>query len=197
VSLNIITLIHPWFSCNNISSFDFWPFRFCRLQGRLLGFVANNLEEKIGILETLRRCDTCNNYRTVQSMIKYEVEYGLTTFRGRVPSGSRTLLRLQRGLEFILRFIDELSMSEDGAKSSYIAHNVYKRTLANHHPWHKQKMAYITLFMLPNRRDLIETMCKQSYDQVLILMDEVTQTGNPIYDIIHNLYKKNNLLNLK
>ncbi|XP_076087323.1 ceramide-1-phosphate transfer protein-like [Mytilus galloprovincialis] len=171
--------------------------RFFRLQGRLFGFVAKDLEEKIGILETWRRCDTCDNYKSVQSMIKYEVEYGLTTFRGRVPSGSRTLLRLQRALEFILRFIDEMSMSEDEDKSSYIAHTVYKRTLANHHPWIVQKMAGFVTFMLPSRKELIETMCKQKYDQVLILMHEVTQEGNPIYDITHSLYKKHNLLNLK
>ena len=130
-------------------------------------------------------------------MIRYEVEYGLTTFRGRVPSGSRTLLRLQRALEFILRFIDEMSMSEDDAKSSEIAQNVYKRTLANHHPWLVQKMAGLVMYMLPSRKDLIETMCKQNYERVLILMHEVTQTGNPIYDITHSLYKKYNLLNLK
>ncbi|CAC5389503.1 unnamed protein product [Mytilus coruscus] len=132
---------------------------FFRLQGRLFGFVAKDLEEKIGILETWRRCDTCDNYRSVQSMIKYEVEYGLTTFRGRVPSGSRTLLRLQRALEFILRFIDEMSMSEDEDKSSHIAHTVYKRTLANHHPWIVKKMAGFVTFMLPSRKELIETMC--------------------------------------
>jgi hypothetical protein len=52
-------------------------------------------------------------------MIKYEVEYGLTTFKGRVPSGSRTLLRLQRALEFILRFIDEMGRSDDNVFCLY------------------------------------------------------------------------------
>lgn len=130
-------------------------------------------------------------------MLKYEVEYGLTTFRGRVPSGSRTLLRLQRALEFILRFIDEMSSCDDGASSSEIANNVYQKTLANHHPWLVQKMARLVTLMLPSRKDLIETMCKQDYNDVLILMHEVTQTGNPIYDITQRLYKKYSLLNLK
>ena len=176
---------------------NLFSFRFFRLQGRLFGFVAKDLEEKIGILETWQACDNGENYNTVQSMIKYEVEYGLTTFKGRVPSGSRTLLRLQRALEFILRFIDEMGRSDDNAKSSHIALTVYKRTLANHHPWLVQKMAAFVTYMLPSRKELIETMCKQNYESVLLLMHEVVEAGNPVYDITHSLYKQNNLLNLK
>ncbi len=51
------------------------------------------------------------NFISVQSMVNYEVTNNLTTSHvnhGRTPSGSRTLLRLHRALEFILSFMREI-----------------------------------------------------------------------------------------
>ncbi len=66
------------------------------------------------VARCLQRCGVSSlgpNFISVQSMVNYEVTNNLTrckVLEGRVPSGSRTLLRLHRALEFILSFMREI-----------------------------------------------------------------------------------------
>lgn len=165
--------------------------------GRMFAFVSNDLEEKIKILECHRQSEKGYHYETIQSMINYEMENDITSVKGQLPSGSRTLLRLHRALEFILMFMERLGRSSDCDKTSHIAADVYKVTLGKYHPWLVQKMASVVMYLLPSRQHLIETMCKQSYDQVLGLIDEAQEVGKPVYDITQNLYETHKILNLK
>ena len=164
--------------------------------GRLFRFVAADLESKITILEDYRKSYSKNKYETVQSMVAYELNNGTADFGRRNPSGCRTLLRLQRALEFILQFMGEIAQSDHDAKISTIASKVYHDTLAKHHPWLVQKMAGVVMYILPSKRDLIQMMCKQDLDGVTVLLDEVVDAGKPVYETVYKLYEEHEILNL-
>ncbi|XP_060075886.1 ceramide-1-phosphate transfer protein-like [Ylistrum balloti] len=170
--------------------------RFFKLSGKLFGFVASELESKIQILKTHRKSENGNAYETIQSMVDFEVTNGITKVSGSPPSGSRTLLRLHRALGFISEFMDRLAKSDDDAKTSVIASEVYKETLGLYHPWVIQKMAGFAMYMLPSRRQLIDTMCKQNYEKALNTLPKVVDALKPIYNVTQELYESNDLLNL-
>lgn len=67
--------------------------------GSVFGFVSSDVKTKIEILESLRRTgnEIQQEFETFSSMIEYEKLNNLLTKREYV-SGSRTLLRLHRGL---------------------------------------------------------------------------------------------------
>ena len=164
--------------------------------GRLFGFVAADLESKITILEAYRTSDLKDKYETVQSMVTYEVSGGIADSGRRNPSGCRTLLRLQRALEFILQFMREISQSDNDAKVSTLASRVYHDTLGKHHPWLVRKMAGVVMCILPSKKDLIQMMCKQDLDNVIVMLDEVLDAGTPVYKTVYALYEENEILSL-
>lgn len=66
--------------------------------GTVFGFVSSDLKSKIDILEQFLKDDkVTENFKTAKVMMKYEMDEGLLTKKDYV-SGSRTLLRLHRGL---------------------------------------------------------------------------------------------------
>lgn len=66
--------------------------------GTVFGFVSSDVKEKVEILEKLRKhADHGEHFESVQSMMNYEQDGSLLTKKDYV-SGSRTLLRLHRGL---------------------------------------------------------------------------------------------------
>lgn len=129
-------------------------------------------------------------------MIEFEVANDITTRTGNLASGSRTLLRLHRALEFISSFMHSVAISQDDAKTSDLASEVYNVTLAKYHPWIVQKMAALAMYMLPTRRQLIDTMCKHNYDKALGTLPHVVEAMKPVYSITQELYATNNLLDL-
>lgn len=72
--------------------------------GKVFGFVASDVKSKIEILEELRRGENGEHFSTLKKMIKYESENGLLS-KSDYTSGSRTLLRLHRGLGMNLKII--------------------------------------------------------------------------------------------
>ncbi|XP_061197722.1 ceramide-1-phosphate transfer protein-like [Saccostrea echinata] len=170
--------------------------RFFRLSGRLFGFVAKDLEEKIHVLESHMNSPNGQHYNTIQSMIEFEVTNKITKVKHKLPSGSRSLLRLHRGLEFILEFMKRLGQSSDDDRSSLIAAETYKDTLSKYHPWIVQKMAGVAMYMLPSRRQLFETMCKHDYTHASELLESVVNVGEPVYDRTQNIFSEHELLDL-
>ncbi|XP_046564255.1 ceramide-1-phosphate transfer protein-like [Haliotis rubra] len=170
--------------------------RFFKLTGTLFGFVARDLEDKIRILNEHLAADEVH-YVTVQSMIQHEVDHDLTkVIRGNLKSGSRTLLRLHRALEFILVFMSRLRTGEENEKSSVIASEVYNQTLSRFNTWILRKMAGVAMYMLPSKKSLIDVMCKQDYESVMRTLGEVVTSGQPLYDITQRVYEDKDLLEL-
>lgn len=72
--------------------------------GTVFGFVSKDLKAKMDILnELLKDSNKSENFITVKKMIEYEKQNDLLNKKGYV-SGSRTLLRLHRGLGKLLYF---------------------------------------------------------------------------------------------
>ena len=88
----------------SLSTFIFLPFL-----SRLPPFPASTLYRR-----NPRASETRDNYATIDGMLKYEVEReladsGHSPAGGKLPSGSRTLLRLHRALEFVILFLGNLT----------------------------------------------------------------------------------------
>lgn len=73
---------------------------------------------------------------------------------------------------------------------------MYEKTLSKHHPLITRKITYVALYFLPTKKFLIDIMCKQDYDTVHDLVDDVTAEGQTIYDVAQKLYEENNLLDI-
>lgn len=65
--------------------------------GSVFGFVSSDVKTKIEILESLRQQEDQNQFESFAAMLEYEKSAGLLNKKDYV-SGSRTLLRLHRGL---------------------------------------------------------------------------------------------------
>lgn len=65
--------------------------------GSVFGFVSSDVKTKIDILETLRQQENQNQFESFAAMLEFEKSNGLLNKKDYV-SGSRTLLRLHRGL---------------------------------------------------------------------------------------------------
>lgn len=66
--------------------------------GTVFGFVSSDVKAKIDILEMLRhKHDDGTNFESFSSMLEFEKSSGLLN-KSDYVSGSRTLLRLHRGL---------------------------------------------------------------------------------------------------
>lgn len=171
--------------------------RFFRLTGKLFGFVAKDLESKMKPIEARRRSSSIgHHYVTLQSMMHYEVTQGIERHKGHLPSGTRQFLRLHRALEFILEFMRQLRRGDEHAKTAHIASEVYSQTLSKHHPWVTRQLAALAVYMLPSKKFLIDVMCKQDYDKVHDLISDVTEEGQPIYDVAQRLYADCGLLHI-
>lgn len=171
--------------------------RFFRLLGPIFGFVSSDLEEKLHTLEKHRRSENADKYKTIQSMITHEV----ATKRTRVNvhglrSGSRSLLRLNRALEFLLEFMERVRLASPETRISTLASDVYHDTLAKHHIWLVRKMAAVAVYTLPHRNELIQTLCKHSEQEALNLVGHVVAAAKPIYEEIQQLLEENKLLDL-
>ncbi|OTF76012.1 glycolipid transfer protein domain-containing protein 1-like, partial [Euroglyphus maynei] len=81
--------------------------KFFNMFGGLFTFVTKDVHSKIEILESYANDDNHgDHYRTIAMMIDFERNQNLLIDQKR-PSGSRTLLRLHRALEFISIFLME------------------------------------------------------------------------------------------
>ncbi|XP_054722670.1 ceramide-1-phosphate transfer protein-like [Uloborus diversus] len=175
-------------------------YRFFSLLGSVFGFVASDIISKVNILEEYQRSENAHEYSTVQSMVEYESSSGITTDTSQ-PSGSRTLLRLHRSLEFVMSFMRDISTAEADSKTSSIAQKCYKETLSKHHPWLIQKGAYFAMYTLPARQQFIERVSGGPCDSCTVqhyekVMGDIGEVLRKVYEETHKLYEANNLLDL-
>ena len=159
-------------------------------------FVARDLSKKIAIVQNYLNSSNKSHYRTLQSMMSYEIENGTVHMKGAHASATRTMLRLHWALEFFIEFMDRLRHTPVDAKASSLVYEVYQGTLALHHPWWTRKLAYLAVFTLPSIKALIDIMCKQDYEEVQLLLAEVVNTSRPILKYTADLYKEHDLSNI-
>lgn len=72
--------------------------------GSVFGFVSSDVKAKIEILETHRQKENAEQFQTFATMMEYEKTTALLNKKDYV-SGSRTLLRLHRGLGIVCFYL--------------------------------------------------------------------------------------------
>ena len=178
-----------------LSSLFFVNFRLLKLLGTVFSFVNSDVVEKIGILKEYRSSELGEEYKTIQSMINYEVQTK-TTNNKKKASGSRTLLRLHRALDFITDFMKNVRAAEMDAKLSGIGAQSYDRTIAKHHPWLIRKGVHLAVYTLPTRIQFMEKLKVEDQAHTEELLGKVAELGHKIFEIVEKLYADNNLLDL-
>jgi hypothetical protein len=90
------------------------------------------LNDKFHNIEKLTRSqETKAFYTTIQSSIEYEKEKNIYMVN---QNATLSLLRLNRGLEFIKKFLENLYQNQDNKKKTYeLASKAYEDTLSFRH----------------------------------------------------------------
>ncbi|XP_060518525.1 ceramide-1-phosphate transfer protein [Cylas formicarius] len=164
--------------------------KFFNLVGSMFRFVSNDLKEKSNHLKELK-------YKTVKMMIQHEKENNLLNKKGYV-SGSRTLLRIHRGLDFIRLFLKKLSELEDQETTSKACKEAYDLTLTHHHSFLVRTSAHLAMYTLPTRGELLQRVCGKEEDvkQTLEILPNTLIATSVVYTRIDTLYSLHDLHNL-
>lgn len=171
--------------------------------GKVFSFVVSDVHEKNTILINHQKSETDQHYNTVKDMIMFEVENNITVVHGRhkPPSGCRTLLRLHRALEFIIEFLDKLSLAGLEDQVSSIGHKAYNSTLHHYHPWIVRQGVNLAMYTLPTVQSLIKIMAENNghqldYESSQKALKNIVQAAQPVYDLTQEMYKSNGILDL-
>uniref|UniRef100_T1JLX1 Glycolipid transfer protein domain-containing protein n=1 Tax=Strigamia maritima TaxID=126957 RepID=T1JLX1_STRMM len=175
----------------------FWEMnRFFELLGTVFQFVSKDVVAKLLILEDYQKSKHASHYVTIDSMINYERKKNLLRKTTPPLSGSRTLLRLHRALEFIIVFLTKANSAKEDEKMCPHAQEAYNNTLAAFHPWLIKKAANVAMYTLPYKKDLMEQTCKQTKEKLTSLVAEVVDKSRKVYNVVQSLYVKHVILDL-
>ncbi|XP_066251047.1 ceramide-1-phosphate transfer protein [Euwallacea similis] len=172
--------------------------KFFNLMGTVFGFVSKDLRQKMDHLNSLLKDnDTSHKYKTVKTMIEHEKENDLLQKKGYV-SGSRTLLRIHRGLDFIQLFLKKVSELEDKATTVVACREAYDQTLAKHHSFIIRKGAQVAMYTLPTREQLLKRVCgdEEEIKKAVNLLPKTLEASSIVYMRIDMLYTVHNLHDL-
>jgi len=167
--------------------------------GRGFSFVKTDLVSKITILEEFAQKEN-GKFDTVEKLVHYEVESKILVVldsKGYNISGSRTLVRLVRALDFIqlfMKYIEEKTDHELG-QCCRIA---YDETLANYHGWAIRKAASVAFYLLPTKKDFVKQIYPTSPSEEKTMNDlHILQTSvGVVLTKTKDLLAKNDLNNL-
>lgn len=112
--------------------------RFLNSLGSIFSFVSKDVVMKLQIMERLCSSPQREHYRSLQSMVAYEMGNQLVDLdrRSRHPdSGCRTMLRLHRALRWLQLFLESLRTSPEDARTATLCTDSYNASLAAYHPW--------------------------------------------------------------
>jgi len=176
-------------------------YKFLNLLGTVFGWVGSDVWAKIVQLEKYLAGDEKEHYQNIKSMIDYEVEHDLIkTKKKDDPSGSRTLLRLHRALEYIIAFLHKLDDIEDADLCSVISVEAYEATLMKYHPWVVQKAAKLAMKLLPTKGGLTLKVhpegSEEGIKKTLENFPKAVAAMRASYDAMHVHYEEKNLLDI-
>ncbi|XP_023939742.1 ceramide-1-phosphate transfer protein [Bicyclus anynana] len=163
--------------------------KFLNLIGTVFSFVSSDVKSKIKIMEKHRAGEDAIYYESFKKMMKYEKETTLHEKNGFV-SGSRTMLRLHRGLDFIRLFLKRLSEAEESVNTCTTCQGSYNETLAEFHPWYIRKAATLAMHALPARPDLLHKIFgdEERLTEALAILPQTLKSCDEVYQRVENLY---------
>jgi len=166
--------------------------KFCSQLGALFGFVVKDLQDKIDRLNYLIAYDE-QHFSTVQNMILYEKSNDMV----KGNSGCVTLLRLHRGLEFIILFMSKLLHLKPNESTKHSAIESYNQTLAKHHTWLIRHGARLAMNFLPCQENLYcQTIGDESVEESLNTMPDMISKATTVHNRINTLFSDYEILNI-
>lgn len=187
--------------------------------GVVFGFVSKDLRLKMDTLyEFLNNQELSENFETAKKMIEYEKANELLSKKG-YTSGSRTLLRLHRGLDFIRVFLKSVGDLQDSDNTSAVCRAAYDQTLSNHHTFMVRSGAKLAMHTMPTREQLLKKVkikcnCLKVYNLIhhgcfqicgdnpediqnaLDMLPKMLEITSNVFDRIDNLYTVHDLHSL-
>lgn len=167
---------------------------FFHLMGTIFSFVSSDVTSKIEILKEFRSGEQKDKFISIKTMLNYEKDNDLLEKKQYV-SGSRTLLRLHRGLEFIRAFLEKLPSLGSCDKTSTVCQQAYNDTLAKYHPWLVRKGANVAMLAMPTRDVLLKKVCTD-IEKATKDLPRMLEMSKIVYDRTEELYTKYNLHSL-
>jgi len=176
-------------------------YKFLNLLGTVFGWVGSDVWAKIVTLQKYLDGAEHANYENAKAMIEYEIKHDLIkTKKKDDPSGTRTLLRLHRALEYIIAFLHKLEDIQDTDLCSVISVEAYEATLMKYHPWVVQKAAKLAMKLLPTKGGLILKVHPEGSEagikKTLEDFPKAVLAMRKSYDALQVYYKDNNLLDI-
>ncbi|XP_050352179.1 ceramide-1-phosphate transfer protein [Nymphalis io] len=163
--------------------------KFLNLIGTVFSFVSSDVRSKIKIMEKHKTGEDSLYYESFKKMMKYEKETNLHEKNG-FTSGSRTMLRLHRGLDFIRLFLKRLSDAEECVNTCTTCQGSYNETLAEFHPWYIRKAATLAMHALPSRTDLLNKIfgSEDKLKEAMTILPQTLQSCDEVYKRVEQLY---------
>jgi len=176
-------------------------YKFLTMLGTVFTWVATDVKNKIDVLQRYLDSEEKEKYKNVKEMIEYEIEQGsIKTKKKDDPSGSRTLLRLHRALEYIIAFLDAVQKLNDEDRCSVVSREAYENTLMKYHLWVVQKAAKVAMGLLPTKRGLVEKIVPNATEDEVkkaqVDLQKAIDTMQKVYDICQDFYRDKNLLDI-
>ncbi|XP_050429004.1 ceramide-1-phosphate transfer protein [Adelges cooleyi] len=165
--------------------------KFCSQLGTIFNFVVKDIEDKLWRLNELMRQDN-SNFVTVKAMILYERSNGELAHN----SGCITLLRLHRGLDFIVQFMTKLCQLEPKDSTSSSAIEAYDITLAKHHSWLIRTGARMAMKFLPNQETLYHQAVGESNHETSNTMPDMISKASLVHHRVNRLFLDYEILHL-
>lgn len=164
--------------------------------GKVFAFVKADIVDKFKNIDKLTKNDTQNNYKSVQSTVDYERSKNIYMVNS---NGTLSVLRLMRGLHFLLTMIENLIANQhNDKKTPELCSQAYEGTLAFRHKWAVRKLVNAGFYILPYKADLIDSIASgipPDQDKAKFLSDYFATLKN-VYHIIYKHYQKYDFLEL-
>lgn len=178
-------------------------YKFLTLLGSVFTWVAADVLAKIEVLHKYNTGDNKHKYTTVRVMLEFEIDQKLINVKKKDDtSGSRTLLRLHRALEYVVIFLGKLQEIENTDKCAPISREAYELTLQKYHIWAIQKAAKLAMGLLPTKDGLVQKVCPEVEkdpslrSQVEGDFIQAVESMRKVYTVAQVLYEKEELLNI-
>lgn len=166
--------------------------------GILFRFVEVDVTEKQTILQSLYK-NNAKYYGSVKKMVSYECYEEDKKLLKPKKQGSRTLLRLHRALDFLIKFVQHLHECED-KQTPEIFQMVYDKTLSPHHTWFIRKSVKFASYTVPSREKLLLFIMGSKNKEEMGNWEHEKETFieimSKVYERVQNIYKKEDILNL-
>ncbi|XP_032092226.1 ceramide-1-phosphate transfer protein-like isoform X3 [Thamnophis elegans] len=171
--------------------------KFLEALGTAFGLISRETESKIGILQRHQEGPHGLHYRTVQSMVAFELASGLVGFQSlpahQPPSGCRTLLRLHRALKWLELFLHKLGTSPKDGKPSRMCAEAYRVALAPYHSWWVQQAVALAFLAMPSRQELYHIIVRG--EKPAAVLATVESLGR-VYNATQEVYSAHGMLEL-